>query len=259
MANVRTCERITAWSKFSAERGVQSGRFDFSARARITGWCAVSMRGRTAGDMRRCFSARGATMGFSPDEARALGIEHDPELPRAARLVEGVARALRPGPAESILSGAKAKHAHRRGCGRKGPENRRAATRSTSSEHNEQRRLVEALDAAGVTFFAIPNGGARTKAEAGRLKAEGVRAGVVDLILLDPPPLLFGYVGVALEMKAPSVRPKTDRAHRWSGARPEQRAWLQRFEDRDWIALVAYGCDDALERLRELGYDVEEK
>ena len=35
-------------------------------------------------------------------------------------------------------------------------------------------------------LFAVPNGGARSKATAGKLKAEGVVAGVADLILLVP-------------------------------------------------------------------------
>ena len=35
-------------------------------------------------------------------------------------------------------------------------------------------------------LFAVPNGGARSKIEAARLKAEGVTAGVTDMILLYP-------------------------------------------------------------------------
>ena len=35
-------------------------------------------------------------------------------------------------------------------------------------------------------LFAVPNGGARSKSEAARLKAEGVTAGVADMILLYP-------------------------------------------------------------------------
>lgn len=35
-------------------------------------------------------------------------------------------------------------------------------------------------------LFAVPNGGARSKATAGKLKAEGVVPGVADLILLVP-------------------------------------------------------------------------
>lgn len=51
------------------------------------------------------------------------------------------------------------------------------------TEHEEQKMLVEwfRLQFPGVLIYAIPNGGARTAAEAGRLKAEGVVAGMPDL------------------------------------------------------------------------------
>jgi hypothetical protein len=51
------------------------------------------------------------------------------------------------------------------------------------TEHEEQRELVswfrQTYD--GVKIYAIPNGGYRGKAAAGRLKAEGVLSGVSDL------------------------------------------------------------------------------
>lgn len=51
------------------------------------------------------------------------------------------------------------------------------------SEHVEQREFVMWFRQTfeGVRIFAIPNGGKRSKAEALRLKAEGVSAGVPDL------------------------------------------------------------------------------
>ena len=48
-------------------------------------------------------------------------------------------------------------------------------------------------------LMAVPNGGARSKATAGKLKAEGVRAGAPDLILPCP---RGGKTGLALEFKA---------------------------------------------------------
>lgn len=48
-------------------------------------------------------------------------------------------------------------------------------------------------------FFAVPNGGHRTKATAAMMKAEGERAGVADLILLLPS--LNGH-SLNIEMKA---------------------------------------------------------
>tara|TARA_R110000744_G_scaffold80963_1_gene159102 strand:+ start:405 stop:800 length:396 start_codon:yes stop_codon:yes gene_type:complete len=53
------------------------------------------------------------------------------------------------------------------------------------TEHEEQRAFVSIFRKSfkPVRIFAIPNGGKRGKAEAGRLKAEGVSAGVPDLFV----------------------------------------------------------------------------
>ena len=53
------------------------------------------------------------------------------------------------------------------------------------SEHVEQSLFVQWFRRSypNVLIFAIPNGGARSKATAGRLKVEGVVAGVPDLFV----------------------------------------------------------------------------
>lgn len=53
------------------------------------------------------------------------------------------------------------------------------------TEHEEQRDMVRWFRQTwpGVRIHAIPNGGARSKATAGRLKAEGVVPGVPDLFV----------------------------------------------------------------------------
>lgn len=47
-------------------------------------------------------------------------------------------------------------------------------------------------------LYAVPNGGARHKAVAGKLRAEGVKSGVPDLVL---PTARGGYFGMYAEMK----------------------------------------------------------
>lgn len=49
-----------------------------------------------------------------------------------------------------------------------------------------------------ITTFAVPNGGARNKREAGILKGEGVTAGVADMILLKPS---GGFASLCIEFK----------------------------------------------------------
>ena len=47
-------------------------------------------------------------------------------------------------------------------------------------------------------LFAVPNGGQRSKAQAGKLKAEGVKSGVSDIVLLKAG---RGYGYLCIEMK----------------------------------------------------------
>ncbi|WP_419797265.1 MAG: VRR-NUC domain-containing protein [Terasakiella sp.] len=58
-------------------------------------------------------------------------------------------------------------------------------------------------DAVGF-WFHVPNGGKRTKAEAGIFKAMGVRSGVPDLCFINPDGKAF-----FIEMKAPGRRSDT--------------------------------------------------
>lgn len=65
-------------------------------------------------------------------------------------------------------------------------------------------------------LFAVPNGGARNKIEAGILKAEGVTPGVSDLILLLG---RDGYNALCIEMKTTDRRSKqNDNQAEWQAA-----------------------------------------
>ena len=60
--------------------------------------------------------------------------------------------------------------------------------------------------------------------------------------------------GMVVELKLPSAKPKTDRAMRFSGAKPHQRERLARLEEAGFIAEVGYGEEDAIEKLERAGY-----
>lgn len=109
------------------------------------------------------------------------------------------------------------------------------------SEHDEQVRLFQMVESypALSCLFAIPNGGYRTKATAGKLKAEGVKSGVPDLFLpVASRPNKDGkaFHGMFLEMKIPGNKP-TD----------NQREWLQKLANNGYYCVVCYGADAALE------------
>lgn len=107
-------------------------------------------------------------------------------------------------------------------------------------EHNEQVVLFNRIRALAINdpryafparrTFAIPNGGARSKGEAGKLKAEGVRAGVSDVCCAYP---VAGKHGLFLEMKS------------LEGAAPtgDQRGWLNDSLELGYAAAWARGAD----------------
>ena len=97
------------------------------------------------------------------------------------------------------------------------------------TEHEEQRELVRWFRQTwpGVRIFAIPNGGARSKATAGRLKAEGVASGVPDLFV--PAWRLW------IEMKR----------IKGGSLSPEQKDWIKYLESVGFCCIVGKGAEDA--------------
>ena len=92
-------------------------------------------------------------------------------------------------------------------------------------------------------LFAVPNGGFRNKATAGKMKAEGVVAGVSDLILLVPN---SAYHGLCIEMKWEKVEcdEKGRRHVTRSYQHEEQRAWQQAVELQGYNYVVCRSLDD---------------
>lgn len=85
-------------------------------------------------------------------------------------------------------------------------------------------------------MYHIPNGGSRSKAEAGRFKAMGVKAGVPDIFL---PCSRGGYHGLYVEMK----RVKGGRVS------PEQREVIPRLQAQGYKVIVCRGMEAARDEI----------
>ena len=111
-------------------------------------------------------------------------------------------------------------------------------------EHDEARRLM--LQVRGhetqwpelAWFFAVPNGGHRSKRTAAAMKAEGAKPGVPDYLF---PVARPGAVGLAIELK------------RLKGGRlePEQKQWLDALAEQGWQVAVCRGWEQAWDVLRD--------
>jgi len=106
------------------------------------------------------------------------------------------------------------------------------------SEHAHQAALIswwaiahKAFGLPEYALLAIPNGGMRNKAVAGKLKAEGVRAGIVDLVL---PVSRKGYHSLWIEMK-----------HGKNKTTKEQQEFIQWQEAEGSKCVVCYDWMDA--------------
>ena len=113
-------------------------------------------------------------------------------------------------------------------------------------EHNIQAACVRWFNLQWPEYrgllFAVPNGGARSKATAGKLKAEGVVAGVSDLILLVPgfiiSELKDGYL--AKECHALCIEMKTAKGRQ----SPEQHEWQAKVEGEGYKYAVVRSLDE---------------
>ena len=114
------------------------------------------------------------------------------------------------------------------------------------TEEQEQVAVARFLRRAGVLFTHPPNGGYRSKAAGARMKRLGTSPGVPDLLIFSPPPNEPERAGVAIEMKR----------RKGGTVSLAQERWMRGLKDNGWIAFVAQGAEEAILRLRELGYGV---
>lgn len=87
-------------------------------------------------------------------------------------------------------------------------------------------------------IYHVPNGGHRVKAVAAKLKAQGVKAGIPDLVL---PMARGGYFGLYIEFKA-TFEP--------APVSTSQKDCLRRLNAQGYLAIVCRGHFDTMEQLR---------
>jgi hypothetical protein len=107
----------------------------------------------------------------------------------------------------------------------------------------EQAALMRELELCSPAVFDliyhVPNGGHRVKAVAAKLKAQGVKAGIPDLVLSMA---RGGYFGLYIEFKA---TPPNDAA-----VSANQQERLRKLNDQGYLAIVCRGHFDAMEQIR---------
>jgi hypothetical protein len=96
-------------------------------------------------------------------------------------------------------------------------------------------RMPEVAD----LIYHVPNGGHRVKAVAAKLKAQGVKAGIPDLVL---PMARGGFFGLYIEFKA---TPPNDAAISSS-----QHERMRKLNAQGYLAVVCRGHFDTMEQIR---------
>ena len=114
-------------------------------------------------------------------------------------------------------------------------------TKKTNNEELEQTWLIQWATMLSsqhkelALLHHIPNGGLRSKSEAKRLKAAGVKAGVPDLCL---PVARQGYHGLYIELKAGKGK-----------ATASQKQWLDALNAQGYKSVICYGWIEGAKEL----------
>ena len=98
-------------------------------------------------------------------------------------------------------------------------------------ETEEQRNFVAHLERIGVLFYAVPNEGKRSRWAAQKMKAEGMKPGVPDIVICHA---RGGYHGLYIELKR--------RNSTASALRPNQREWKENLEAQGYRVEVCKGA-----------------
>lgn len=132
---------------------------------------------------------------------------------------------------------------------KKGAPSTRAESLPVRSEDDEQIEVAQVLDSIiyqgrPLRWCHVPNGGKRSKREAVRFQKMGVKPGVPDIAIFDPPPICPSAKGAWIEMKRVSGGKLSD----------YQKDWLNYLESSGWLVARCDGAAAAIRKLREWGY-----
>ena len=109
-------------------------------------------------------------------------------------------------------------------------------------EEAEQRAVAQYLDMRrDLVWCHVPNGGARHRAEGGKLKAQGVKPGVPDVLIFTPTKTRRAN-GTAIELK-----------RRDGGEVQEsQKVWIDKLICCGWQAHICNGSDESIDLIKRL-------
>lgn len=111
-------------------------------------------------------------------------------------------------------------------------------------EEEDQIIVADYLNYRGILWLHPPNGEKRTPWRGAKLKRMGVLAGAADIIILEPPPLHPDARGVLIELKR----------QKGGVVSEAQMRFFQLAEPIGWMCKVAFGADEALKYLHEIGW-----
>ena len=125
---------------------------------------------------------------------------------------------------------------------------RKKAGEGGTTEAREQSAVLKWLNHYKYFHISIPNSGKRTAFQGHFLKSQGLCSGAFDLLIFTvPQKVLEKYPwcrGCALEMK----KDKSGRLSEY------QKEFMENIKKENWIAVVGYGADSAIDQLKEHGW-----
>ena len=112
------------------------------------------------------------------------------------------------------------------------------------TEHDLQCAICNYLDIRRVCYWAVPNGGKRSKTESARFKKEGVKSGVPDISIVHD----GMYFGLEVK-KAKTLTPK-------GRLSKNQKNMIERIETAGGDVKVVYSVQDVIEAFIDWGIGV---